>query len=98
MDLSDWPDLDDIEKAVHNEIQLLSNLQSGKVKGTEVVGAFGLSYAYYILSLWRAGGVMVGNQSHHPQMHLLEGNFLGDQTGRVVGWADSHRDVIVPLP
>ena len=61
-----------------------------KVKGTEVIEAFDLSNAYYILGLWRANGLTVGCWNHNPQMHLLEGNFLGDQTGRVVGLADSH--------
>ena len=70
----------------------------GKVKGTEVTEAFGLSDTCYIPSLWRADGVMVDDQNHHPQMHPLEGNFLGDQTRRVVGLADSHGDVLVPLP
>ena len=57
----------------------------GKVKGTEVIEAFGLPNTYYILSLWRANGVMVDDQNHHPQMHPLEGNFSGDETGWVVG-------------
>ena len=70
----------------------------GKVKGTEVIEAFGLSDAYYILSLWRADGVMVDDQNHHPQMHLSEGNFLEDQTRKVFGLADSHGDILVPLP
>ena len=56
-----------------------------KVKGTEVVEAFGLSNAYYIPGLWRDDEVKEDDQNHHSQMHLLEGNFLGDQTGRVVG-------------
>ena len=68
----------------------------GKVKGTEVIEAFGLSNIYYVLSLLRANGVMVDDQNHHPQMHPSEGNFLGDQTKRVVGLADSHRDILVP--
>ena len=68
------------------------------MKGTEVIEAFGLSNAYYILGLSRAGGVMVDDWNHNPQMHLLEENFLGDQTGRVVGLADSHGDVLVPSP
>ena len=70
----------------------------GKVRGTEVIKAFGLSDVYYILGLLRADEVMVDDQNHHPQMHPLEGNFLGDQTGRVVGLADSHGDILVPLP
>ena len=70
----------------------------GKVRGTEVIEAFGLSDVYYILGLLRANGVMVDGWNHHPQMHPLEGNFSGDQTGRVVGLADSHRDFLVPLP
>ena len=67
-----------------------------KVKGTEVIGAFGLSDAYYVLSLWRATGVRVDDQNHHPQTHPSEGNFLGDQTGRVVRLADSHRASLSP--
>ena len=63
-----------------------------------MIEAFGLSDVYYILSLLRANGGMVGGWNHNPQMHLSEGNFLGDQIGRVVGLADSHRDVLVPLP
>ena len=70
----------------------------GKVKGTEVIEAFDLSNAYYILGPWRVDGAMVGGQNHNPQMHPSEGNFLGDQTRRVVGLADSHRDILVPLP
>ena len=60
--------------------------------------AFSLSDVYYILSLLRANGVIVDGQNHHPQMHPSEGNFLGDQTRRVVGPADSHRDILVPSP
>ena len=41
---------------------------------------------------------MVGGWNHNPQMHPLEGNFLGDQTGRDVGLVDLHRDVLVPSP
>ena len=70
----------------------------GKVKGTKVIKAFGPSNAYYILGLLRAKGVIVDDWNHHPQVHLLEGNFSGDQTRRVVGLADSHGDVLVPLP
>ena len=70
----------------------------GKVKGTKVIEAFDPSDTYYVLGLWRANGVMVGGQNHYPQTHLLEGNFFGDQTGMVVEQADSHRDVLVPLP
>ena len=66
--------------------------------GTEVIEAFGLSNIYYILSLLRADRVMVDNWNHHPQMHPLEGNFSWDQTGRVIGLADSHEDVLVPSP
>ena len=67
------------------------------MKGTEAIEAFDLSNAYYVLSPWRADGVMVGGWNHNPQMHPSEGNFLGDQTGRVVGLADIHRDILVPL-
>ena len=70
----------------------------GKVRGTKVIEAFGLSDVYYILSLLRADEVTVDDQNHHPQMHPSEGNFLGDQTRRVVGLADSHGDVPAPLP
>ena len=70
----------------------------GKMKGTKAIEAFELSNAYYVLSSWRANGVMVDGQKHNPQMHPLEGNFLGDQPGRVVGLADLHRDILVPLP
>ena len=70
----------------------------GKVKGTDMTEAFGLSDAYCILGLWRANGAMMDDWNHHPEMHLLEGNFLGDHTGRVVGPANSHGDVLVPLP
>ena len=69
----------------------------GKVRVTEVIESFGLSDIYYVLSLLRADGVTV-DWNHHPQMHPSEGNFLGDQTGRVVGPADSHGDVMVPSP
>ena len=70
----------------------------GKVKGTKVIETFGLSNTYYVLSLWRANGVMVDNWNHHPQMHPSEGNFFGDQTRRVVGLADSHGGALVPSP
>ena len=70
----------------------------GKVRGTEVIEAIGLSDVYYVLSLLRANGVMVDNWNHHPQMHPSEGNFLGVQTERVVGPADSHGGVLVPSP
>ena len=43
-------------------------------KGTEVIEAFGLSISYYIPSLWRVNGVMVGSQNHNPQMHPLAVN------------------------
>ena len=69
----------------------------GKVRGTEVMEAFGLSNVSYILGLLRADEVMVDNQNHHPQTHPLEGNLAGDQTGRVIGLADSHRDILAPL-
>ena len=70
----------------------------GKVKGTEVIEAFGLSNVHFILSLLRANGVMFDDWNHHPQMHPLEGNFSGDQIGSVVGLVGSHRDVLVPSP
>ena len=69
-----------------------------KVRGTEVIEAFGLSKAYYILGLLRASEVMVGDQNHISKTHPSEGNFLGDQTRRVVGPVDSHGDVLAPLP
>ena len=47
----------------------------GKVKGTKVIEAFGLSIAYYVPSLWRANKVMVGSQNHNPQMGPSEVNF-----------------------
>ena len=49
----------------------------GKVKGTKVIEAFGLSDAYCVLSLWRANGAMVDDQNHHPQMHPLGGTSWG---------------------
>ena len=70
----------------------------GMVRGTEVKEAFGLSDVYYILGLSRADKVMVDDPNHHPQMHPSEGNLLGGQTGRVVGPADSHEDILSPLP
>ena len=63
-----------------------------------MIKAFGLSNIYYILGLLRANGVMVDDWNHHPQMHPMEGSFLGDQTRRVVGLADSHGDILVLLP
>ena len=68
----------------------------GKVRGTKVMEAFGLSNVYYVLSLSRANKVMVGDQNHHPQTHPSERNLLGDQTRRIAGPADSHRDVLSP--
>ena len=47
----------------------------GKVKGPKVIEAFGLSYAYYALSLKRANGVMVDSQNCNLEMHLSEVNF-----------------------
>ena len=61
-----------------------------------MIEAFGLSDIYYIFGLLRVDGVMVDNWNHHPQTHLSEGNFLGDQTRRVFGLADSHGDVLAP--
>ena len=66
-----------------------------KVRGTEVIQAFGLSDVYYVLSLLRADRVTVDDQNHYHQMHPSEGNLLGDQTGRVVWLADSHGNVLV---
>ena len=63
-----------------------------------MIEAFDLSNVYYILDLLRANGVTVDDWNHHPQMHPSEGNFLGDQTGRVVGLADSHGDILFPSP
>ena len=37
-------------------------------KGAEVIEAFGLSFSYYVPSLWRVIGVRVGSQNHNPQM------------------------------
>ena len=70
----------------------------GKVRGTDVIEAFGLSNVYYVLGLLRANEVMVDDQNHHPQIQPSEGNFSGDQTRRVVGPADSHGDILAPLP
>ena len=69
-----------------------------KVRGTEVIEAFALSNMCYVLGLMRANEVTVDDLNHHPNTHPSEGNFLGDQTGRVVGLADSHWDVLVPSP
>ena len=70
----------------------------GKVRGTEVTEAFGLSDVYCILSLLGADEVMVDDQNHHPQRHPSEGSLSGGQTRRVVGPADLHRDVLAPSP
>ena len=35
LDLSDWSDLDDINEAVNNELQSLSNPQSGEGEGNQ---------------------------------------------------------------
>ena len=66
------------------------------MRGTKVIEAFGLSNVYYVLSLLRADEVAVDDWYQHPQMHPSEGNFLGDQTRRVVGLVDSHGDVWPP--
>ena len=63
-----------------------------------MIEAFGLSNVYYVLNLLRANEVTVDDWNHHPQMHPSEGNFLGDQTRRVVGPVDLHGDVLAPLP
>ena len=68
----------------------------GKVRGTKVMEAFGLSTVYCILGLSGANELMVEDQNHHSQRHTSEGNLLGNQTGRVVGLADSHRDILAP--
>ena len=47
----------------------------GKVKGTKVIEAFGLSYAYYVPGLLRADRVTLGSQNCNLQMHLLEVSF-----------------------
>ena len=43
----------------------------GKVRGTEVTEAFGLSDVYYLLGLLGADEVRVDDQNHHPQRHPL---------------------------
>ena len=63
-----------------------------------MIEAFDLSNAYYVFGPWSANGVMVGGWNHNLQMDPLEGNFLGYQTGRVVGLADSHGNILVPSP
>ena len=70
----------------------------GKVKGTKVMEAFGLSDVFYILGLLGANEMMVDDWNHHPQTHPSEGNLSGDQTRRVVGPADSHGDILAPWP
>ena len=70
----------------------------GKVRGTEVMEAFDVSNISYILGLLRANKVMVDGQNHHPQTHPSEGNLRGGQTRMVVGLADSHGDILAPLP
>ena len=77
----------------HSQIHSL-----GKVGGTEVMEAFDLSNIYCILGLSGANEAMVDDGNHHPWRHLSEGSLSGDQTGRVVGLADSHRDILAPLP
>ena len=68
------------------------------MRRTEVMEAFGLSNVCYMLGLLRAEEVTVDDWNHHPQMHPSEGNLLGNQTGRVVGLADSHGNILAPLP
>ena len=63
-----------------------------------MIEAFSLSDVFYILGLLRVNGVMVDDWNHHPQMHPSEGNFLGDQNGKVVRLADSKGDVWSLLP
>ena len=41
----------------------------GKVKGTKVMQAFGLSDIYYILGASGPSKVKADDQSHHPQRH-----------------------------
>ena len=96
LDASDWSDLDNIKGAIDTNSRHSQTCGLGKVRGTKVMEAFGLSNIYYILGILRADGVMVDGWNHHPQTHPLEGNFLGDQTRRVFWPADSHRDVLVP--
>ena len=69
----------------------------GKVKGTEVIEAFGLSNVYYILSLLRANGVTVDNWNYHPQMHPSEVT-SGGSNQKVVGLVGSHGDILVLSP
>ena len=63
-----------------------------------MIEAFGLSNVYYILGLLRAKEVIIDNWNDPPKMHPSEGNFSGDQTGRVVRLADSHGGILAPSP
>ena len=73
-DLSDLSDLDNIKEAIASDLWSLLNPWSGEGGGTEVMEAFGLSYAYCILSLSGANKAMVDNQNNHYQRHPSEGN------------------------
>ena len=70
----------------------------GKVMGSEVTEACGLSDIYCSLGLLRADVVMVDGQSHPPQAYLLWGNLSNSQIGRAVGPAGSHVDTPAPHP
>ena len=97
LDPSDQSDLDDIKEPFIMNSGCSETHILGKVKGTKVIEAFDLSNAYCILGLWRADRVTMDDWNHHSQMHLLEENFSRDQTGRVVGPADSHRSPCLNL-
>ena len=58
LDPSDLSDLDDIEKAIDNELLLLLKPKSGEGEGTKVMEAFGLSDIYCNLSSPGANVVM----------------------------------------
>ena len=69
----------------------------GKVMGTKVMEAFGLSNVYCVPGLLGANEVMVDDQNHHPWRYPLEDSLSVDQAGRVFGTADLHRDALAPL-
>ena len=52
----------------------------GKVMGTEVMEAFGLSNIYCSLDPLGAGVAMVDGQNHHPQRYPSWGNLSDSQT------------------
>ena len=64
-DPSDLSDLDNMEEAIDNELQSLSNPQSGDGDGNQ--GDGGPCNIYCGLSLLGANVVMVDGQSHHCQ-------------------------------